>query len=65
VARRHPAADGANRNAAEAALALFAPGSDRELISTADFAVDVRGSVTSTRRLTPVRLSHLIHPSCT
>ena len=34
-----------------AKLALYAPGSDRELLGTDDFAVDVRGSVTSTMAL--------------
>lgn len=32
-------------------LALYAPGDDRQLLATADFAVDVRGSVTSTMAL--------------
>lgn len=34
-----------------AKLALYAPGADRELLGTDDFAVDVRGSVTSTMAL--------------
>jgi hypothetical protein len=34
-----------------AKLALYAPGTDRELLGTDDFAVDVRGSVTSTMAL--------------
>ncbi len=34
-----------------AKLALYAPGSDRELLGTDHFAVDVRGSVTSTMAL--------------
>jgi hypothetical protein len=34
-----------------AKLALYAPGADRELLATEDFAVDVRGSVTSTMAL--------------
>jgi hypothetical protein len=32
-------------------LALYAPGDDRQLLATTDFAVDVRGSVTSTMAL--------------
>lgn len=34
-----------------AKLALYAPGTDRELLGTDEFAVDVRGSVTSTMAL--------------
>ncbi len=34
-----------------AKLALYAPGTERELLGTDDFAVDVRGSVTSTMAL--------------
>jgi hypothetical protein len=34
-----------------AKLALYAPGADRQLLATHDFAVDVRGSVTSTMAL--------------
>ncbi len=34
-----------------AKLALYAPGADRELLGTDEFAVDVRGSVTSTMAL--------------
>ena len=34
-----------------AKLALYAPGTDRELLGTEEFAVDVRGSITSTMAL--------------
>ncbi|MFK7916615.1 MAG: hypothetical protein AB8G14_00940 [Ilumatobacter sp.] len=37
-------------------LALYAPGADRELLGTDEFAVDVRGSVTSTMALFAVLL---------
>ncbi len=39
-----------------ARLALYAPGTDRQLLATDDFAVDVRGSVTSTMALFAVLL---------
>ena len=39
-----------------AKLALYAPGADRQLLGTDDFAVDVRGNVTSTMALFAVLL---------